>query len=253
MGKWNKLTNKANLSRHPKSFNAASWGETKYFSKSWTPLCEMFGKKIYSHPWIKNSIDKEISLEQLTPHHLISISSLDYINKKYRVILTRSFYNVNHPKNILLLPNKKQMSCELRVPVHKGNHTEWGTVDNLIPQENIDKIKSQPNYKSGMSKGYHFVISGKVRKEIKKLIKKCKNYKCQQIVDVMDNLSKVICSDLADEKIKVNKSGSDYLPNGCGCGSCNGDRYHNLYLNYNSVRILGMTMGRFKTAYEIYK
>ncbi len=243
MGKWNKLT-KANLSRH---------GEYGKFGENWAPIYEMVGDKIHSHPWVKNSIDKKISVKHLTPHHLISISSLTYINKKYRVILTRSLYNVNHPKNILLLPNIERMACELRVPVHRGNHMEWGTVDNLIPQENIDKIKSQPNYKSGMSKGYHFVVSGKVRKEIKKLIKKCKNYKCQQIVDVMDNLSKVICSDLADEKIKVNKSGSDYLPNGCGCGSCNGDRHHSLYLNYNSVRILGMTMGRFETAYEIYK
>ncbi|NAX20862.1 hypothetical protein, partial [Vibrio sp. V39_P1S14PM300] len=76
MGKWNELTETTNLSRHGKSYDGKHWGEPKKFSENWTPICEMFDKKIYSHPWIKNSTNKNLSVKTLTPHHLISVSSL---------------------------------------------------------------------------------------------------------------------------------------------------------------------------------
>ncbi|WP_333003414.1 AHH domain-containing protein [Vibrio coralliilyticus] len=247
MGKWNKLTI-ANLGRHPSK--AAGF---RSFSNNWAPICEMFGNAVNTHPWITNSTNKDLSVKVLVPHHIISVSSLNYINKRYKNILRKSLYNVNHPKNLLLVPSIEAMSCELKVPFHIGNHREWGTVDNAIPGENIEKIKVSNKGKE-VAEGYHFLVNGKVRKEIKKLIKKCRNYKCQEIVDTMDNLSKSINYDITYGKIKLNQSGEKYLSSGLGCGSekCGINRTHNFYKSASTARALAMTSGRLKTAYEIY-
>ncbi|EGQ7677650.1 AHH domain-containing protein [Vibrio parahaemolyticus] len=248
MGKWNKLTI-SNLSRHPKK--AVGF---RSFSENWAPICEMFGNSIHSHPWITNSTNKDLSVKVLAPHHIVSISSLNYINKNYKKILSRSLYNVNHPKNILLLPAQiEAMACELRVPYHIGNHREWGTVDALIPKENVKKIKEK-NRGTDIAEGYHFLVNGKVRKEIKKIMKKCKDYKCQEIVDAIDNLSKTISNDITVGSIKLNKNGAEFLDDGLGCGreKCNSDRNHNFYVSPHTVKQLAMTGTRLKTAYEIY-
>ncbi|EJG0990091.1 AHH domain-containing protein [Vibrio parahaemolyticus] len=247
MGKWNTLT-KSNLERHagrsPKGFSE--------FSSNWAPICEMFGNKVQKHPWITNSTNKDLPVRILTPHHIISISSLDFINKTYRKILRESCYNVNHPKNLLLIPSKDTLACELRVPHHTTNHASWSTVDNLIPSKNIDKIITENSSKE-ISKGYHFMVCGKVRKEIKKIVKKCKNYKCQEILDRMDDLSKTINFDITIGKLKVSPNGNNFLPQGDSCGSVNCNRNHNFYKDPLHTRMSGMISGRLKTSYEIYK
>ncbi|TOR10042.1 hypothetical protein CGG82_21680, partial [Vibrio parahaemolyticus] len=92
MGNWKELKKKGNLSRN----REVAEGFDK-FSNNWAPICEMFGRKVYKHPWIINNTNKDLPVTALTPHHIVSVSSLDYLNKRYRKILTESLYNVNHP------------------------------------------------------------------------------------------------------------------------------------------------------------
>ncbi|MFL7035208.1 hypothetical protein BCS71_18355 [Vibrio lentus] len=97
------------------------------------------------------------------------------------------------------------------------------------------------------------MVCGKVRKEIKKIVKKCKNYNCQEIVDTMDDLSKTINFDITNGKLKVSPNGNNFLSQGDGCGSVNCNRSHNFYEDPLHTRKSGMISGRLKTAYEIYK
>ncbi|HCG8432996.1 TPA: hypothetical protein NJ546_002570 [Vibrio parahaemolyticus] len=83
--------------------------------------------------------------------------------------------------------------------------------------------------------------------------KKCKNYKCQDIVDRMDDLSKTINFDITIGKLKVSPNGDNFLPQGDGCGSVNCNRNHNFYKDPLHARMSGMISGRLKTSYEIYK
>lgn len=250
MGNWKELKKKGNLSRN----REVAEGFDK-FSNNWAPICEMFGRKVYKHPWIINNTNKDLPVTALTPHHIVSVSSLDYLNKRYRKILTESLYNVSHPKNLLLLPHVRHLACELRVPRHASSHESWGLVKNVIPEENLGRITAQNN---DIAKGYHFLVNGKVRKEIKKIVKKCKNYTDREIVDSIDNLSRAIAFDITYGKFKITLNDDDYRlegGNGKGCNpnGCKSARKHNFYVDPISVREKGMTTGRLKTAYEIYK
>lgn len=250
MGKWNKLNEKSgNLSRHP---NRITYKGTTY-TNNWTPIIEMFGAKFENHPWIVNTIDNK-SIKMLIPHHLISISSLDYINKRYKKVLLKNSYNVNHPKNLLLLPGVPSLACELKVPRHEGNHTSWTTVQSIIPEENIEKIKDE-NKGKDFSKGYHFYVSSKVRKEIKKLLKKCKNIKNREVVDKVDSLSKILAKEISTGRLLLHPGSERYFIGGEGCSSsCKvKNRSHNFYELPDIIRELGYNSERLKTAYEIYK
>ncbi|TDM51517.1 AHH domain-containing protein [Aliivibrio fischeri] len=253
MGNWRNLT-KADLTRHDDSAK----GFRKY-SGTWAPVCEMFGGKFLNHPWFEpfryDLNENKQGVNKFTPHHIISVSSIKHLNKHYKKILNKSFYSVNHPKNLLLLPNKASIACELKVPIHESSHTGWNTIDKAIPSENIDKIRTNNNKREGVAVGYHFYVNGKLRKEIKKLIKRCHNYERKEFVNAFDNLSKTLSSEITSGRLKLGSHTDDYLETGkgCGCQECNGSRKHGIYLNPKKTRNKAITMGRLKTAYEIYE
>ncbi|KKX88902.1 hypothetical protein UF37_05470, partial [Vibrio parahaemolyticus] len=62
MGNWKELKKQRNISRN----RLVAEGFNK-FRNNCAQICEMFGRKVYKHPWVINNTNKNLPVTALTP------------------------------------------------------------------------------------------------------------------------------------------------------------------------------------------
>ncbi|HCG7308605.1 AHH domain-containing protein [Vibrio parahaemolyticus] len=229
---------------------ACTTGKKHKFIRSdcWSSANKISSSKKYpfSHPWYINGSDKV----SVTGHHILSVSGVKAAAKtKHGIILETAKYDTNHCKNIVALPTLSQLACELRVPIHYGNHTG----------------QAIPDMKTNMS--YHIFTTKMVVHMLKLLRKKgvCPGDSESDSREVLINIDYLSCIKLrwiSNFEVLLHKFGKDYKEGGAGCrgiidnlekdkneaNSCI-ERYHGFNLS-DSVANMKYN-DRLKTVFEL--
>jgi len=243
--KGNKQDDNYFLTHHP-------WSVTK--RRDWnkiTNLTLIDKEKIKSSKW-ETYYDKEL----LTPHHLISCSVTESINRHWQKIIENEIgYNVNSAHNLVILTNSAVVACHLGIPLHEGNHIigrikDYITIDEynkyaqekgqevafwdmMVKNKNKTEAKKYQDSNADEStiikhlnrqmkfKAYHSKVFKHVTKILQKYFKNCpSDLNDTYFINDMNKCSKLILSKLQNFKWVLHTTGEDYKPGskkGC-CG-----------------------------------
>ena len=176
---------------------------------------EFYGKKpANSHPL---SSGKRARCAQA--HHLICSESMD--DDEWGMICSVFGYDVNCKENGIMLPADMRVACELKIPLHKGDHSSTST--HIIGLNYVDAVKGLIDSvkKKAKRKGY------------------CEPEEYKTLMADLNSKSKLIWQNVKSFAWTISSDGRDYVSGGIGCAGvtsipakqghmCPAGRAHNL-------------------------
>lgn len=130
-------------------------------------------------------------------HHLITSECMEK-DEEWEEICNNYGYNINHWRNGIVLPRAMRIACELKIPLHYGNHEDTYLVDTWMNYVDVVKSQLKP-------------IKAKARK---------KDY-CdkpeENIIKDLNRLSKDIWKEVKKFNLKLTFDGKDYKSKQVGC------------------------------------
>lgn len=212
-------------------------------------------------------------------HHLISCEATRRLSSYRRKQIQNKGYDVNHVKNLVILPMEKTISCHYYIPYHKSAHTSSRLISHyeskVHPELSVnstlaDLKKEADNEKDVKQKkilnddidvvdilgGYHKIVAVKLVRALKGL--NCDS-DAKKFVDTLDNLSAKIVNDISKYRLLLIEKGK-YMEKGqSGCDICqsHGVNTHRVHFDsldkaptYESVKAFCYKGKRLKTVYQ---
>jgi hypothetical protein len=165
-----------------------TWGS--HIGNSWLLADAILqGREPTTHDWYTGS-------RSIAAHHLICSEAMADDEDWARYC--RQFgYDINRKENGVMLPSELPVSCELHVPLHRGNHSlGWAhDVELAYPDAVMARLREVAD----------MVESGTFCKDPAGLVKE------------LDELSAEILAKVADFEWTLSRDGQDYQPGGPGC------------------------------------
>ncbi|MCE7557194.1 AHH domain-containing protein [Aliivibrio fischeri] len=146
------------------------------------------GNSSANHPWFYKS-------SSIAAHHIIPIECMQNSIKWERLCKVTG-YNINHWRNISILPMCSKLACQLGVQIHIGPHDagRYGT----------------SNYIQGVKNKIAYILDDLDEGEL------C-DESLSDIVKEIDNISKNILSDIDNFSCTISRLGTDYDKGRLGC------------------------------------
>ncbi len=176
-------------------------------------------------------------------HHIISCEALSKLSTARQDQIIRKGYNVNHQKNLVILPMNDQIACQYNMPLHKSNHTDSDiiqqyqertgeeAIDDLTNLDLIDKntasnLDMLTNDISSLNvlSGYHKVVA-------RKLALGLKNINCDTTpklyIGTIDDIATEILGDIASFDLLLISKGKNGEDGEIGCSICQKNKIRN--------------------------
>lgn len=104
---------------------------------------EKIGRQLIDEKRLENPKWLNYDKELLTPHHLISCSVTESINRHWQKIIENHIgYNVNSAHNLVILTNSAVVACHLEIPLHEGTHIK-GRIKDYISIDEYNKYAQE--------------------------------------------------------------------------------------------------------------
>ena len=176
-------------------------------------------------------------------HHIISCEALSKLSTARQDQIIRKGYNVNHQKNLVILPMNDQIACQYNMPLHKSNHTDSDIIQqyqertgeeaiddltnlDLIDQNTVSNLDMLTNDISSLNVllGYHKIIA-------KKLAFRLKMINCDTLpldyINKIDSTAIEILGDLASFDLLLISKGKNVEKGETGCSICQKNKIRN--------------------------
>ncbi len=85
-------------------------------------------------------------------HHLISCEATRRLSDYRKKQISYEGYDVNHIKNLVILPMKERISCQYHIPLHMSGHTDNSIVTHYEEQLYISLDGEVSKFKNEASK-----------------------------------------------------------------------------------------------------
>ncbi len=176
----------------------------------------------------------------IASHHLISCEATRRLSSYRRKQITYKGYDVNHVKNLVILPMEERISCQYYVPYHKSAHIDSQLITHyeskvrpkLHLSNMVNELKGEADQEEDEKQkknliddinaidvlsGYHRIIGVKLARVLKGL--NCES-DAKDFVDMLDDLSISISGDIAKFRLLLIERGK-YIEKGQpGCDKC---------------------------------
>ncbi|MHC6526980.1 AHH domain-containing protein [Vibrio proteolyticus] len=174
-------------------------------------------------------------------HHLISCEATRRLSSYRRKQITNKGYDVNHIKNLVILPMKEEISCQYYIPFHLSAHTDEQLVTHYeskvgpkshlsnmmsklekgLVEENDDNqrkiLKDDIEAIKDVLGGYHRIIGVRLARVLKGL--NCNTDEIEYAAK-LDNLSLKIVGDISKFRLLLIERGKYMKKGQPGCNTC---------------------------------
>ncbi|MUK94779.1 hypothetical protein GNP80_20420 [Aliivibrio fischeri] len=169
-------------------------------------------------------------------HHIISCEALNKLSTARQDQIIKKGYNVNHQKNLVILPMNDQIACQYNMPLHKSNHTDSDIIQqyqertgeekvddltnvDLIDKNTVSDIGMLTNDISSLNvlTGYHKVIARKLALGLKQI--NC-DTKPKLYIGIIDDVATEILGEIASFDLLLISKGKDVEDIDVGCSIC---------------------------------
>ncbi|WP_299132358.1 AHH domain-containing protein [uncultured Vibrio sp.] len=165
-------------------------------------------------------------LRSVASHHVVSCDTLSRLSE------ARQQQDVNHQKNLVILPTVDEISCQYSVPLHKSGHTDSDLIAHyeertgeevevelasLAPAPASRESIQEDVVSLNAALGYHKVVA-------KKLAFRLKSINCDTLpknyIETIDDVSIEIISDIASFDLLLISRGKLMEEGDKGCARC---------------------------------
>jgi len=165
-------------------------------------------------------------------HHIVSCESLSRLSEDRQNQIVRKGYNVNHQKNLVILPMNDQIACQYNMPLHKSNHADSEIIAQYEERTGEDNVSDLSEIivgemDDGMLEadistlnalfGYHKVVAKKLALKLKLI--SC-DTKPRQYIDKIDDVSIDVLSDITAFDLLLILKGKEMEADEDGCLIC---------------------------------
>ncbi len=197
-------------------------------------------------------------MKSVASHHIISCDTLEKLSTSRKRQIIRKGYDVNHQKNLVILPMIDQISCQFMVPLHKSGHKDHEIIriygertgeepesemDSLLedeknaPEENQDQVLVSDLASLGSALGYHKIVA-------QKLAFKLKSISCdtspRKYIDEIDDVSLDVLGDISSFDLLLIFKGKDMEEDEVGCSVCQEINDRHVHYNKRKVTFLNL-------------
>ncbi|ELS9255708.1 hypothetical protein ACJO2A_15045 [Vibrio parahaemolyticus] len=171
-------------------------------------------------------------LRSVASHHVVSCDTLSRLSEARQQQIVRKGYDVNHQKNLVVLPTVDEISCQYSVPLHKSGHIDSDLIahyDDRTGEEveaDLASLATNPVTEESVKEdvqllngalGYHKVVA-------KKLALRLKSINCDTLpksyIDTIDDVSIEILGDIASFDLLLISKGKLMEEGDKGCVRC---------------------------------
>ena len=171
-------------------------------------------------------------LSSVASHHVVSCDTLSRLSEARQQQIVRKGYDVNHQKNLVILPTVDEISCQYSVPLHKSGHIDSDLIAHYEDrtgeevEAELASLATNPATENAVIEdvqslsgalGYHKVVA-------KKLALRLKSINCdtppKSYIDTIDDVSIGILVDIASFDLLLISKGKLMEEGDKGCARC---------------------------------
>ncbi len=171
-------------------------------------------------------------LRSVASHHVVSCDTLSRLSEARQQQIVRKGYDVNHQKNLVILPTVDEISCQYSVPLHKSGHIDSDLIAHYEDrtgeevEAELASLATNPATENAVKEdvqslngalGYHKVVA-------KKLALRLKSINCDTLpksyIDTIDDVSARILANIASFDLLLISKGKLMEEGDKGCARC---------------------------------